>query len=188
MENKKIMKQLKNYIKLAVLHLRLRQAQITNLHPWTAIGKYTIIQTDKTSCIQLNDHIAIHNYVSVLAEDHASIVFGKRIFIGDYTSIRANRAQIKIGSNTMLSQGVQLISTNHAYMNRHKLIHEQDIDEQKKGIEIGEDCWLGAGVIVLPGVVIGRGVVVGANAVVTKNIPDYAVVAGNPATIIKYRA
>jgi acetyltransferase-like isoleucine patch superfamily enzyme len=50
---------------------------------------------------------------------------------------------------------------------------------------IGEDCWFGGNAIVLPGVTIGRGVTVGAGSVVTKDIPDFCVVAGNPARVIR---
>jgi len=52
---------------------------------------------------------------------------------------------------------------------------------------VDDDSDLGVGSIVLPGVKIGKGVVVGAGAVVTKDVPDYAVVIGSPARIIKYR-
>jgi acetyltransferase-like isoleucine patch superfamily enzyme len=52
-------------------------------------------------------------------------------------------------------------------------------------IEIGEDCWLGGNVIVLPGVTIGRGCTVGAGSVVTKDIPAFHVAVGNPARIIR---
>jgi len=54
-----------------------------------------------------------------------------------------------------------------------------------KPISIGEDCWLGGNVVVLPGVRIGRGVTVGAGSVVTKDVEDFHVVAGNPARVIR---
>ena len=56
-----------------------------------------------------------------------------------------------------------------------------------KTVNIGEYVWVGARNIILPGVSIGRGVVIGAGSVVSSDIPDYAVVGGNPAKIIKYR-
>jgi acetyltransferase-like isoleucine patch superfamily enzyme len=52
-------------------------------------------------------------------------------------------------------------------------------------ITVGEDCWFGGSVIVLPGVTIGRGVTIGAGSVVTKDVPAFHVVAGNPARIIR---
>lgn len=54
-------------------------------------------------------------------------------------------------------------------------------------IEIGNDVWFGASCLVLKGVTIGSGAVIGAGAVVTKDIPPYAIVAGNPAKVVKYR-
>lgn len=57
----------------------------------------------------------------------------------------------------------------------------------KKGIEIDEDVWTGAGVRVLDGVHIGRGAVVGAGSVVTKDIPPFTVNVGNPAKTIRRR-
>lgn len=54
-------------------------------------------------------------------------------------------------------------------------------------VVIGNDVWIGMRVIIMPGVTIGNGVVIGAGAVVTKDVPDYAVVGGVPARIIKFR-
>jgi len=57
---------------------------------------------------------------------------------------------------------------------------------EKKCI-IGNDVWIGTNSTILRGVTIGNGAVIGANTVVTKDVPDYAIVVGNPARIIKYR-
>ena len=52
-------------------------------------------------------------------------------------------------------------------------------------VHIGKNCWIGAGAIIMPGVTIGDNVVIGAGSVVTKNVPDFTVVAGNPARIVR---
>lgn len=57
----------------------------------------------------------------------------------------------------------------------------------KGNVIIGHDVWIGDGAAILSGVIIGNGAVVGARSVVTKNVPPYAIVAGNPATIIRHR-
>ena len=55
----------------------------------------------------------------------------------------------------------------------------------KGAVRIGNNVWIGDKATILPGVTIGDGVIIGANSVVTKNIPDYCVVGGNPAKVIK---
>lgn len=59
--------------------------------------------------------------------------------------------------------------------------------ERLRRIKIGNDVWLGCNVLITNGVNIGNGVIAGAGAVITKDVPDYAVVAGVPARIIRYR-
>jgi maltose O-acetyltransferase len=55
-------------------------------------------------------------------------------------------------------------------------------------LQIDDDVWIGARAMILPGCKhIGKGVIIGAGSVVTKDIPDYAIVGGNPARVIKYR-
>jgi acetyltransferase-like isoleucine patch superfamily enzyme len=57
----------------------------------------------------------------------------------------------------------------------------------QREVSIGSDVWIGTRAIVLRGVNVGHGAIIAANAVVTKNVPDYAIVAGVPAKIIRYR-
>lgn len=57
----------------------------------------------------------------------------------------------------------------------------------KKPVIIKDFVWCGANVTITPGVTIGEGAIIGAGSVVTKDVPDYAIVGGNPAKIIKYR-
>ena len=91
---------------------------------------------------------------------------------------------IKIGKNSIFAGNVTLISENHG-MNPEidTPYHAQELSTGP--IEIGEGCWLGQNVSVLPGVKIGIKCIIATNAVVTKNIPDYCIAAGSPARIIK---
>lgn len=54
-------------------------------------------------------------------------------------------------------------------------------------IKIANDVWIGAHTVILSGVQIGNGAIIGAGSIVTSDVPDYAIVAGNPAKVIKYR-
>jgi acetyltransferase-like isoleucine patch superfamily enzyme len=65
--------------------------------------------------------------------------------------------------------------------------HIQGHPKSKGDVIIGNDVWIGMDALILSGVTIGDGAVIGTNAVVAKNVPPYAIVAGNPARIIRYR-
>lgn len=105
-----------------------------------------------------------------------------RIHIGNNVFINANllamaRGGITIEDDVQIAANVQLLTNNHDLYDRMVL--------ECKPIVIRKGAWIGAGVTVLPGVEIGKHAVVGAAAVVTKDVPDYAVVVGNPARVIK---
>jgi acetyltransferase-like isoleucine patch superfamily enzyme len=115
---------------------------------------------------------------------------GDSLEIGDDVGISANafisvRGKVKIGNSTIFGPNVKLFSENHIFTDKGTPIYLQGATRQ--GIEIGEDCWLGANVIVLDGVKIGKGCVIAAGAVVNKDIPDYSVAGGVPAKIISER-
>jgi acetyltransferase-like isoleucine patch superfamily enzyme len=69
--------------------------------------------------------------------------------------------------------------------------HQTDVQSRRDGIEfalpvsIGDDCWIGGNVSILPGVKIGNGCTIGAGSVVTKSIPAYSVAVGSPARVIR---
>jgi len=89
---------------------------------------------------------------------------------------------LTIGDRVAISPNVTVIcasSPNNSKLPEIKGVPEKYI--KSSPVSIGDDTWLGAGVIILPGVHIGKSCIVGAGAVVTKNVEDYSVVAGNPA-------
>lgn len=115
---------------------------------------------------------------------------GEGLEIGDNVGIAANafisvRGTVKIGSSTIFGPGVKLFSENHIYIDRSAPIYLQGAERQ--GIEIGEDCWIGADAIILDGVKIGKGSVVAAGAVVNKDVAEYSIVGGIPAKVIGNR-
>ena len=59
--------------------------------------------------------------------------------------------------------------------------------ETEREVNIGDDVWIGRRVMIMPGIKIGKGVIIGAGAVVTKSIPDYCIVGGVPAKVLRYR-
>ncbi len=108
------------------------------------------------------------------------------VIIGDRTRIGLSNTIIgpaKIGNDVRLAQNVVLSGLNHNYTDIDIPIHAQGVST--KPIEIKDESWIGANVVILPGVTIGKHSVVAGGSVVTKNIPEYSVAAGNPARIVK---
>lgn len=115
------------------------------------------------------------------------ITIGSGTWIGQYNNLRASRdAEIRIGAGCLVSQFCTLVGTNHSIC-RDQPIAAQGPDLSRRGIVIEDDVWLGAGSVVLPGVTIRQGAVVGANAVVTRDVPDFEIWGGVPATRIGVR-
>ncbi len=100
---------------------------------------------------------------------------------------------LTIGSFVSIADNVRfLLGGNHPHTGLStfpfKTKYFGALEAQTKGpIVIGDDVWIGADSLILSGVTIGQGAVVAAGSIVTKNVPPYAVVAGNPANLIKYR-
>lgn len=113
--------------------------------------------------------------------DYGFNTFVGEDFFANYDCTFLDVCEIRIGKNCMLGPGVQIYTATHPL----------DPDERNSGLEkgrpvmIGDNVWMGGGVIVNPGVTIGDNVVVGAGAVVTKDVPDNVFVGGNPAKLIK---
>ncbi len=116
-------------------------------------------------------------------------VFSSHVSLGDNSGIGVGSSltgTIEIGNNVMMGPYCTFYSRNHAFDRLDIPMCEQGYLDEKP-IVIGDDVWIGGHVIFLPGVHVGNGAIVGAGAVVTKDVPEYAIVGGNPAKVIKYR-
>ena len=173
------------------------------------IGKKVIVLEKRNLVVGNNTKIHDHVYLDALSTD--GIILGDNVVIGRNSrlectgSIKAIGKGIKIGNNStfgsdcyfgaaggitvgsdvVAGQYIRFHSENHNYDKLDMLIREQG--ESHKGIIIGNNCWIGAGVVFLDGAELGDGCVVGANAVITGRFPNNSVIGGVPAKIIKYR-
>jgi virginiamycin A acetyltransferase len=108
-----------------------------------------------------------------------------RITVGNYSGI-ARRVTFLCGGP------IDHASADHPTVSNFRFrSHYPDSNyptgRDKGPIEIGSDCWVGTEAMIFGGTTIGHGSIVGARAVVTKDVPPFAVVAGNPARVIRYR-
>ena len=127
----------------------------------------------------------------LVVEDNVYFGNGRDIEVGDEVGLGSNFKSLnrilKIGSYLMMGEDVLFLGGGHNY-DRTDVPMGHQTSRPKTQLEIGDDVWIGARVIVLPGCKkIGKGVIIGAGAVVTKDVPEYAIVGGNPAKVIKYR-
>lgn len=123
--------------------------------------------------------------------------YGKNISLGSNVSINMNCTfvdcnRIEIGSNVLIASNVQLYTATHPVELSERLTPDWDPQSGEYfcrtyalPIKIGDGCWLGGGVIVLPGVTIASGSVIGAGSVVTRDIPENSVAVGNPCKVIR---
>lgn len=147
----------------------------------------------------------------------APAVSHSRMEIGAYTYASAHHApadwaahlapylydfspeMLRIGKFCQIANGVQFItaSANHRYdgissypfaiFDDGPMVGRASMPQPGKDTNIGNDCWIGAGATILPGAFLGDGVIVGAGSVVSGTIPDYAIVSGNHASVVRLR-
>lgn len=111
---------------------------------------------------------------------------GKHVHLGNnvyfnFNATLVDDTHIYIGDNTLIGPNVTLATAGHPILPE---LREKAL-QFNLPIHIGKNCWLGAGVIVLPGVTIGDNTVIGAGSVVTKDIPANVVVVGNPCKVLR---
>ena len=132
-----------------------------------------------------------HSCRDLLVEQGAFFGNGKKFLIGDHVGIGKNfkslNRTVTIDDYLMMGEDVLFLGAGHN-LDRTDLPMGQQGSKGPTHLHIAGDVWIGARAIVLPGCKrIGHGAVIGAGAVVTKDVPDWAVVGGNPAKVIRFR-
>jgi acetyltransferase-like isoleucine patch superfamily enzyme len=125
----------------------------------------------------------------VLIYERVKVSGPGKIVIGKGSKITSDvildgRAGIQIGQYSQIGFRSILITYTHRWQGTEMILNQ---GMEGASIVIGDDVWIGANVIVLPGIKIGDRAIVGAGSVVTHDIPAMAIVAGNPARLIRYR-
>jgi acetyltransferase-like isoleucine patch superfamily enzyme len=137
------------------------------------------------SDIRIGNYSIIGKGCYFLAKPNEGYIrLGKNVSVNDYCFITSCYG-ITIEDNVRIAELVSIRDYDHEFLDRNKPIRLQGFRGGK--IKIGEDSWIGRGVIITSGVTIGRGCVIGANSVVTKDIPDWSIAVGVPAKVIKTR-
>ncbi|MBT1166995.1 acyltransferase [Bifidobacterium simiarum] len=147
------------------------------------IGKELFIQRRKALFVGNNVRI----YPGLRLEvptDSASVKIEDNVSIGQNFHVVSYASQLVIGSGTTISGNVFISNVNHGYQEIGvDALHQELIEKETV---IGQDCFIGYGAVILPGTHLGKQCIVGANAVVSGDFPDYSVIAGVPAKVIKH--
>lgn len=114
--------------------------------------------------------------------------FYPSIYIGENSSFEQNLHMISanlinIGKENVFSANIFITDNNHEYKRINKNVMQQSLEVQS--IKIGDYCFIGMNVKIMPGAIIGNNCIIGANAMVVGEIPDYSVAVGAPAKVIK---
>lgn len=157
------------------------QQALLDEHPAYAFGDRCyasgLASVDNTE-LELGDS----SYIAAGAYLTGSLRAGRDCTINPYTVVRG---QVGLGDAVRIGAHTSLLGFNHTMSDPDTEVFRQPLTS--KGIQVGNDVWIGSHVVVLDGVVIGDRAVVGAGGVVTKDVPSGSVVGGNPARVLRWR-
>lgn len=111
----------------------------------------------------------------------AHVHFGKNIY-ANFNLTLVDDTHIYVGDYTMFGPNVTIATAGHPVLPE---LREKGL-QYNMPVRIGRNCWLGAGVIVMPGITIGDNVVIGAGSIVTKDLPPNVVAVGNPCRVLRH--
>lgn len=143
------------------------------------IRRQTVMNVSPVNQFRLGEDSTIEEY-SVVDNGVGDVIIGNQTRIGLRSTIIG---PVRIGNHVILAQNIVISGLNHRYEDPECPIHQQGVNTAT--VVIGNDSWIGANSVITAGISIGKHVIIGAGSVVTKDIPDYSVVVGNPARIIK---
>jgi acetyltransferase-like isoleucine patch superfamily enzyme len=123
---------------------------------------------------------------AVLQSSGGAVRFGQECALSSFVHVSTGAGDVIAGDYVRVGPNCSLVGGTKEVHARHVLVKDQP-ETAAKGIHIGDDVLIGAGVVVLPGSRIGTGAVIGAGSVVSGVVPEYAIVAGAPARAVGQR-
>jgi acetyltransferase-like isoleucine patch superfamily enzyme len=142
-----------------------------------------VLEALREGRLEIGPEVLLEPGVWITAPDDARVRIGAGSFLNLGVMVAAQEL-VEIGEHCMLANGCFVSDANHRHDDPRKPITWQGF-ESKGPTRIGDNCWLGANVVVTSGVSIGERSVIGANSVVTRDVEPFTVAAGIPARAIK---
>lgn len=139
------------------------------------------------SRIEIGEHVVIDSFVKIKpAGGSGDLSIGPRTVINSGCVLYTGHG-LRIGACCAIAANCTFAPTNHAFARRDALIMEQGFQPSRGGIVVEDDCWIGAGAVLLDGAHVGRGAVIGAASVVRGRVEPYTVSAGHPLRVVGRR-
>lgn len=161
---------------------------INNINKLSKCGKNLIIEDGvrifHPENIEIGDNVYIGHDTILKGYYNSKLIIGSNTWIGQQCFIHG-AGGVVIGNNVGIGPCVKIHAARHKEIGKSTPILFSGLEFLE--IEIGDDCNIGIGAIILPGVKIGQGSKIGANAVVNKSIEEYSIAVGIPAKVIKKR-
>ncbi len=153
----------------------LRAKPNHNIHETAFIAQEAHVYTESLD-------LGANSWIAGEAVVRGEISFGEHCTVNPKACISG---KVTAGDGVRIASLTTIVGFNHGFEDVTKPIYQQA--HTRKGIVIGDDVWIGANVVITDGVTIGAHTIVAAGAVVVKDVPEYSIVGGNPARVIRDR-
>ena len=153
------------------------------------LGKHVHISALGKGGVSIGDNVGIGAFSNIVVSTTLDnpgeyIKIGSYVGIGEYAYL-GGAGGLEIGDHCIAGQYLSCHPENHVYEDLSTPIRLQNVT--RKGIKIGNNCWMGSKVTILDGVELGEGCIVAAGAVVNKSFPPFSIIGGVPAKLLKTR-
>lgn len=157
-------------------------------HPTARISAHADIEdSTRGTRIVIGAASVIDSFVKIKpAGGSGNVVIGARVTVNSGCVFYTGNG-IVIGDDTAIAANCTFAPVNHAFGSKDMLIRDQRFKPSKGGIIIEQDCWIGAGCVLLDGAILRQGCVIGAMSLVRGEVPAYSIQAGNPLKQIGWR-
>ena len=161
---------------------------MNDISPLAIVSPFSDIETSvRGGKVVISDNAVIDSFVKIkFAGGTGDVFIGESAYLNSGVVIYSGNG-VSIGNGSLIAANVTLAATNHEYQSRHKTIIDQRFIPSKGGIVIEDDWWIGANCVLLDGTILRKGCVVAAGSIIRGEWAEFAVIAGNPPKVIKYR-
>ncbi|SIQ71061.1 MULTISPECIES: acyltransferase [unclassified Chryseobacterium] len=148
-----------------------------------SLGENVVIDpTTSINNVKIADNVKIAKLCSIYGSEKNQLEIGQSSYVGMFSILNGFSRKLTIGKHVSIAQNVNIMTDSGPNASEEM----QKIFPLISGeVQIGDHSWIGANAIIMPGVHLGKFCVVAANSFVNKSFPDYSMIGGNPAKLIK---